>query len=368
MVIGGKMSKPTADDFEYRLLQEADLPALSLLIRSMSKGTTDGLDIRNNSEDYYRWMYFRNPAGSAIVASAWHNEKLVSSFAMAPKKVQTESGIHTYGKTMDMFTNPDYQGLGIMSRLTRTVFSESVKRGIDHWYVTPSGNSYPIFRNKWNYVEPFRLAYRMMIISPFRLSAAVSGNILKKTIVGTIGILPGLWTRWTTRKRVSKSISIEEIKSFPDEINDFWHKVSPGFGNVLVRDQSYLNWRYCDNPDDYRIYLARLEGIVVGYIVSKVTRRRGLMVGDIVDILYPRDKPGVALSLLRYLLHLFAGEGCAIAEVWDYSTCPNHRLYRKAGLFFRRAQFRFVLSPDGSDNSFYDPDSWYVTQGDGNDI
>lgn len=360
------MDRPNRDEFDYRMLVESDLPALSRLIGSMSKAKTAVLELRDNSEDYYRWMYFQNPAGNAVVAGAWHADRLVSSFAVAPKRIKVGSEIHTYGKTMDMFTDPDYQGLGIMSLVTKMVFKEAQKRGIDHWYVTPSGKSYPIFKNKWNYEEPFELEYRTILLDPQALAASISGGRARRLAFRAGATIVSLFTRLVDAR--VEYYSVEEVDRFPVDMDAFWDSVNKRYGNLLVRDAAYLNWRFCDNPDNYTVFLFRDDQAIVGYIVTKITIRRGVKTGEIVDLLYSPRSEQTGVDMIRHATRVLSNQSCALVETWDYSGCPLRSAYRRAGLRYKRATLRFMLSPGGPNSGFYDFGAWYVTQADGNDV
>ncbi len=126
--------------------------------------TTRVCSSRDKSAAYYRWMYYDNPAGPAFGFLARHGDRIVSSFAVAPKVMQVGGRRVRVGKTMDMFTDPDYQGMGLIKRCAERVFAAAREAGIDGWYVTPSVNSYPIFTGKWGYREDFDVIYRARII------------------------------------------------------------------------------------------------------------------------------------------------------------------------------------------------------------
>ena len=140
-----------AGEIEFRPFTEDDLADISQLITGMSDDD-EGLQLRDKTAAYYRWMYYDNPAGPAWLLGPPRrpDRDLVRARAQ---------GLHgrrrvVVGKTMDMFTDPEYQGMG-SSPCADAVFDAAPDAGIHGWYVTPSVNSYPIFAGKWGYREDF---------------------------------------------------------------------------------------------------------------------------------------------------------------------------------------------------------------------
>ncbi len=358
--------KQILEEIHYEPLKKSDLASLADLINGMRTYDNGSTKIRSTSQDYFHWMYFRNPAGKAIVYTAKHNDKIVSSFAMAPKKMKIGSDIITCGKTMDMFTRSDYQGLGLVKKLTGSVFNQAKNAGIPFWYVTPSVQSYPIFINKWGYKEEFQVIYRAAILSakqiaehkikPFFLGK-FSGAILDFFLEATRNFTP-----------ILKTHEIREETSFGPETDELWQKSCTTFTTALVRDSSYMNWRYRDNPDKYVILKLYQSGEIKGIIVLKYTIRKGLKTGEIVDYVCPLNDSQILITMIRHSLKIFKKSGCVMAQCWSIERTRLDSVLRRSGLFLKRKKLNFVLSPDGSYNEFYDKNAWLLTQGDGNDI
>src|SRR5699024_2370451 len=140
----------------------------------------------------YRWMYLANPAGPAVVHSAHLGDRIVASFALAPKVFQVGGRRVVLGKTMDMFTDPDFQGRGLIKRCTSAVFDDARARGIAGWYVTPTVNSYPIFTGRWGYREDLRVVYRARVLqwAPVLAAVARPAGVVGRVVDALAGILP----------------------------------------------------------------------------------------------------------------------------------------------------------------------------------
>jgi GNAT superfamily N-acetyltransferase len=343
-----------------------DAEGLAELIDGMTEDAPEVTTIRDGSAAYYRWMYSENPAGPAIVHVARHRGRIVGNFAIAPKRFMVEGQPVCIGKTMDMFTHPDCQGLGLMGRLAKGVFAEAREAGIDTWYVTPSPNSYPIFLNKWGYRESHLLHFACRILRPSGLLAASNKT---RVFAGILGApLDRFWA--LGRFGIGKGrdgYSVTEVSRFGKEADALWQQAEVG-SVCLIRDAEYLNWRYIDGPDRYEVFRCDRGSRQVGTIILKRTIRRGQPCGDIVDLVSRRGDPDTPLIMLRWAIEHFAKEGCVMAQAWSVAEAPLTTALRAAGLRWLRAKVPILFTPDSSHDAIYRPEQWTLTLGDGNDI
>lgn len=353
-------------EIEVGPLTTEDLVGISDLISDMSTGRGDQR-LRDKSPDYYRWMYLDNPVGRATVYSARHRGRVVSSFAVAPKRVQLGERQVTLGKTMDMFTDPEYQGLGLIKRCTDAVFRSARETGMDGWYVTPSVNSYPIFTGKWGYREDFGLVYRTRIFD----YAAVLGEVPRaRAVARVVGAALGLAGRIRGQRPYTPppGHSVRRIAEFGADADRLWAEVGGGYRVALVRDAEYLNWRYVQNPDSYTAYGLHRGDRLIGIVVVTTTIRRGLTVGEIMDYVCGAEDSTTFRALMGIAVDHFRGLGCSLCEAWSIPGTKQDRRLRAAGLRIARTRIKFLISPDFPDPLVYEPDAWLLTQGDGNDV
>lgn len=327
-------------ELEFGPLRDGDARRVSELIVRMS-GEGDGLRLRDKSAAYYTWMYEQNPAGRAVVHSARLGDRIVASFAVAPKAFVIDGEPVVVGKTMDMFTDPEWQGRGLMRICTDAVFREAEAAGIAGWYVTPSVNSYPIFTGRWGYREDFSLIYRLRLLRP---------RLLRR------------------RLRLPAGTTVEEVTAFDDAATDLWERVRPSHGVAQVRDATYLNWRYVENPDHYDLLQLRRAGRVVGVAVLGMTLRRGIPVGELLEVLHDPAEPDVLRLLVRAASAKAETRGCRLLQAWSLPRTGLDARLRRAGMRWRRGEVKFLLSPGFPGDVAADPDAWLLSQGDGNDV
>lgn len=351
-------------EITYSPLRRDELPLLSRLIGGMHTEDESSLRVRTYSADYYDWMYFRNPAGDAVVFAGRHRGQIVTSFAITPKRLQIGGKVVVCGKTMDMFTHPEYQGLGLIKEVTSRVFSAARERGIDMWYVTPSVNSYPIFLNKWNYVESVRVNY---VVRVLRYGPLLSTMVKPGAAGSLVGGAFDLARKCVPRPAKRHGFTVAEEREFGRDADALWERCRD-FPVALVRDAAYLRWRYLDNPDRYEIEKFSRDGQLRGILVTKHTRRRGLQVGEFVDCVAAPDDAEVRTAMYRHALERFEKSGCAFAQAWAIQDSRWEQEMFAAGVNRRRKKMALLFSPNPAEPDFHDPKAWYLTQGDGNDL
>jgi hypothetical protein len=86
---------------------------------------------------------------------------------------------------------------------------------------------------------------------------------------------------------------------------------------IFERSVDYLNWRYCDiRGGEYRVWLARKEGDIVGYLVCRVSRVDGVLNGYIVDFLVDPDHSEAAFDLCDAGMGYFDEMDVCRVSVW----------------------------------------------------
>jgi hypothetical protein len=116
-----------------------------------------------------------------------------------------------------------------------------------------------------------------------------------------VNIFNDLKRRITRKEQQDKDYSLIEIDFFDDRINDFWNSIKETHDFIVVRNDKYLNWRYCDKRGgNYIIKIAEKDSKILGYIVYRVNRYvEEYPTGNIVDLLALEDRLDVAESLLE---------------------------------------------------------------------
>jgi hypothetical protein len=139
---------------------------------------------------------------------------------------------------------------------------------------------------------------------------------------------------------------------------------------MVVREQRYLNWRYCQRPEaTYILYGYERGPDLEGFLVARDTSYLGMRWGYLVDFLAPERSSDVLTSLIRNALADFRENGAAAASC--IATDPlARRSFFRSGFFpapqRRPIRFTHFLDPRRTDLAkFGELRRWYLTMGDG---
>ncbi len=131
------------------------------------------------------------------------------------------------------------------------------------------------------------------------------GPLLRRRLGGALGGLlagPGrlalsLVDRLRGRAR-DDGYRLERIDRFGDEFDDFFASVEDQFDAIVVRDSTYLNWKFVDKPfTPYARWAARdADGRLAGYVVFRTFSGEDGSYGQVMDVL--ADPRSGAFSVL----------------------------------------------------------------------
>jgi len=182
--------------------------------------------------DFCRWKYFSNPTGEAIVGIAVDGPRVVSLATAVPKRVQVGSGVLLIFELGDFITAPDYRNRGLFSSLIDMVCGEAAQRGASFAYVRPNPSSFRILVKGLSFLEARKMDQRRYLVP--------SGFLHRRTGIPR-AVASALGIDWITRHLLlpsaDRSITVEPVTHFGDEIDELWASVRHLYSFSLVRDR-----------------------------------------------------------------------------------------------------------------------------------
>jgi GNAT superfamily N-acetyltransferase len=322
--------------------------------------------------EWWLWKYQNNPAGSPIIWVAEADDRLVAQYAIIPVKMKMGDRIITGSQSVDTMTHPDYRGRGMLFTLSERVFEEAGKQGIEIVYGFPNRMT-SWYRKLWLEVDA-----RSTLIKPLNLR-----NILDKKITNTFLLKVGetslsffvkIFSRTSYPPEID-GLTITRVSSFDERFYDFWENVSHDYEISVVRDMTYLNWRYVDIPGvDYAIFVAEKSGQVMGYTVLRCGRQFGLLFGNVFELVTPSGHEPIAQALMLKAIEYFRGEKSDLILCRMIADKKLDRVVRKSGflsLKFAGKSIRFVArsnTPKISKAYLTNRAHWFVQTGDSDAI
>jgi GNAT superfamily N-acetyltransferase len=220
------------------------------------------------SEQEFDWFFERNPAGGRVLSAAEEDGRVLGVLAMSVARAVVSGREERVAFAVHAVTHPDSRGKGIFSKLELRNEERVAVDGVSLALGFTNPQAGPILVGKLGWRDLYRMRF---------------------------------WAR-PLLPRAPRGTST--LARFDDRHETAWRSVAPRWGNCIVRDRAYLNWRYVEAPKDYRLFDSPN-----GYAVLGEGMRKGFRTAVICDLVAP---PREARRLLRRCLRS-AGRGARLA-------------------------------------------------------
>jgi acyl carrier protein len=314
----------------------------------------------------WRWMYVDSARRLGVGPRVWlHRDsgRIVGHMGSIPVRLKVGDEERPTGWLVDTMVLSDYRGQALGSRLM-------VEAHNDQPFSLSLGQTEEMreiqFRLGWVQVAPLQTA--QLLVRPVEVlrgklpapAAWAAGLGLRATnaLRGLMGEKPGLQAR--------------EVARFDERHDRLWTCASRDLICSVVRDASYLNWKYVDRPgqDFMRLELTGPDGVAQGvavWMLRDPDHRYRYRRAHLVDLVAPLADAARLQQVLRTACAAAAALGADALVCLHIDARLTHAL-RAAG-FHLRAPERFLLVDPGpltgeARERVLSPDGWFVTQGD----
>ena len=220
--------------------------------------------------EHVEWWFDESPVAPGVILFAEVEGQLAGTLGMSYVPMSLGGRRQVVAMPVRGVSLPQFRGLGIFSTLELANEETSVGKGARVALTIPNPRSHSIFlRLGW---RPLRI--QRVWVRPLRLRAGPQ----RPSVPGP---------------RAYGRIVVEPVERFGDEAEAAWRRAAPLYGDHVVGDAAYLNWRYVDAPHDYRRFQAGEEG----YAVVRRMRERGLETGMVCTVVAATAEATEALLL-----------------------------------------------------------------------
>jgi len=330
------------------------------------------LETKTNS-DYWEWKYFKNPAGQAFSILALINGKIVGQLGAIPARFSVRGREVIGAQEVDAAILEDHRRFDVFLKMIALEKQLYLDNNVDFIFgfsndlTTEIGQA--LLQKKR--VGPIPRLVKILDIGPL-LRQRFSMNALPR-ILSPVGNIM-LRIIHPEKITIPEGMQIEPINRFDGRFDTFWNRIKEDYPVMMVRDSTYLNWRYVDVPHaNYEIYcLKKIESNeIMGFMVLG-EEQNDYLTGQIFDIVTPRDVDDTVTScLLRFALERFHQKKAAKAICWMFSHCHVYPELTKIGFIPRKRKGRDFLfqsinlqDPAISPELLENRENWYVTKGD----
>ena len=218
----------------------------------------------------FEWFFERNPAGGRVLSAAEEDGRVLGVLAMSFARAIVGGREERVAFAVHAVTHPASRGKGVFSRLELRNEERAAEAGASVALGFTNPMAGPILVGKLGWRDLYRMRLWARVLHPLRALRRRGGGGLSPTRGGTLA-------------------------RFGPEQGEAWERVRGQWGNCLVRDAEYLNWRYVDAPQDYRAFASPAGYAVVGHAVQK-----GFSSAVVLDLVAPRrEQAGLLRRCLR---------------------------------------------------------------------
>jgi GNAT superfamily N-acetyltransferase len=282
-------------------------------------------------QDFYRWKYFGNPLGDAIVAIATAGDSVVSVVAASPKRLCLSGTMVAAYELGDFLTADSHRGQGLFSRLIELTCHEAGMRGARLVYVRPNDIAFSILAGKLSFIEARRMDARRYVVPSYALS---SKTRIAPAFFRATG-MDGFLRNYCIPPFRADGLSVVATERFGEDADKLWSKAGESYAFAVVRDSRYLNWRFADCPTPYKMWRAIRSGNTVGFLVISKDRENTL--GKIIDLFTEKNDMEAARALLSTGMTNMLENGIREVSTW---TLQGDAESAAQGLLRRALPFR----------------------------
>ena len=267
------------------------------------------------------------PSGRSLLLVAEHDDRLIGLRAFMRWRLAAGDRDLTAVRAVDTATHPDFQGMGVFSKLTRAALDAGSGQ-VDLVFNTPNGKSGPGYL-KMGWREVGRVPVAVRVRRPLRLLTSRRARPGGPAPAAAGGGRPGGRRPGGRGDAGRRRCSARE----PDR--------RPGWPPPAT--SSYLRWRYGAAPLlGYRGVAEERGGELTGLALFRVRPRGGLWESTVAEVLAGGD-PATARRLLRQVAAAAAGRPPHPARPRRLPGWPGRP--RRAGFLPSPAGIRLVANP-----------------------
>jgi GNAT superfamily N-acetyltransferase len=283
-------------DWHPELYTQQDLPALVSLSRLMPGKAA------NVTSDYVNWMHDGNPAGPPLIAVARNHDasRIIGQVWLMPLHIHVRGETRLGALSFYGLVDPTYQRQGVFSSLVSYCSDASKGRGIQFSYGFPNHRSFPVFVRRLGWAHLGNAREYLLPIDLPRLIRRRFQRQIQPGLLASIGKLVN--KAYFKPKPLPAAAGKFDLMELEDTtgLGGFWKQVRDKYTVMVVRNASFMDWRYFQIPDrQYRVWAARKGPSILATLVLRCVVIKGINCGMVVDFLVePTDDGRLAGEFL----------------------------------------------------------------------
>ena len=284
-----------------------------------------GFDLSVPAVEHLRWKLEGASSQPTRITTSHLDGELVGFSITYPRTFRVNGTDRTTKDGGDLVIHPDFQGRGL-ERARRA------HRPADAAQPYEIGVGVSTFQPRGHRVRKRPLGNPIRVLAlPYRIRCVVRTNGwrgLRIAFLASAAKLKGAGSPRGAAQTLPNGLSLVPVERFDQRVNNLFDIAAEPFDFIQVRDQRYLNWRYCDaRGGAFTVVQAEEAGRLLGYVASKVTNHEGM----IVDLQAHPARADVAYSLIAQALEGFEARGVDMVTCWTVRGHPHEALLHGLG-------------------------------------
>jgi len=297
------------------------------------------------------WKYKRNSNLNTITSAvAEHQGNIIGHYGIIPARVIYQGEVLLCVQAVDAAVTPEFRRQGIFVSLGSFILENAIDEGAYFAYAFPGLNSlnvnYELGFHPIQYkpemvriLKPKTFIIDLMTTFPsnlrdvwqWRYRNDRSPMIIKRLAryrLSMLWVLSWLSAPVWNRNFTGDGIDVKSAKIFDRSFEQFSEICQSSITYGLVKDSSYLTWRYLEHPDrEYQILIASEGGAMVGYLILHISPDKS----SICECEILPGKEHAVFALLEYAGEIALQAGSRVIDIWVADQNPMCTAFQKAG-------------------------------------
>jgi GNAT superfamily N-acetyltransferase len=294
---------------------------------------------RSISREYYEWKIYKNPVREGDIFLETRDGRVVGSSTLMPRKIAILNEIFSAAETADSFTLPEYRRQGINSKALKYCIEYAISHNMNIIYGPPNQANYGLHL-KLGYLPCSFINYNFLTksLKPiFFMIRLILKIIARRDVHYNYRKLIYILKRKSSQRKgfdsdeiyIREDFNVIKIDKFNTKLDGLWG--TPRYLFYILRDSSYLNWRYCNNPDKYTILAAIKDKEYLGYIVLKISKDNST--GILCDFITVNDRQDIFWALVKKAEQILKRSGTELIQLRCIVDSPYYNILNKLGYY-----------------------------------
>ena len=256
----------------------------------------------------------KGPVENAFVAVDAVDDHIVAQYVALPLQVRLAGRVRDVMVTVDTMTAPEYRRRGILNTLASEAYETWREGGVAAVFGLPNEQAKtPSNVRGWNTLFPMPWLRLRNPPQQVRNRLAISSSAALRTLAKVLNV-PAIAQRHRILQNLAgvpgvSNIAIEDVREAGTEFDQLNAQMEEHYGNMVVRDAAWINWRYLQARRvgiDYKVVLARKDGMPAGYAAYRMNASTPVPTGLLADLFLAPGALDVGAALLvRSLRDMF---------------------------------------------------------------